>query len=77
MVQGTEFVGEPWHHRLASITRIIQTIIQYSSPEFSNACLYDCMCREQWDGPRPGPEGAVEFTGVDQVRQHTVRYRVA
>ncbi|CAI8039001.1 Xaa-Pro aminopeptidase 3 [Geodia barretti] len=23
--------------------------------------------REQWDGPRPGPEGTVDFTGVDQA----------
>lgn len=23
--------------------------------------------REKWDGPRPGPEGAVVFTGVDQA----------
>ena len=25
------------------------------------------LCRELWDGPRAGPDGAVEFTGVDEV----------
>ncbi len=24
-------------------------------------------CRELWDGPRAGTDGAVEFTGVDEV----------
>ena len=24
-------------------------------------------CREMWDGPRPGTDGAVELTGVDEV----------
>ena len=24
-------------------------------------------CRELWDGPRAGPDGAAAFTGVDKV----------
>ncbi len=30
-------------------------------------CFMLMLYREMWDGPRPGPDGALELTGVDEV----------
>ena len=41
------------------------TFSQWSLVSFQTVCY--CHCRELWDGPRAGPDGAVEFLGVDEV----------